>query len=157
KEYEERLGDWTMIFTTRNQSRFFPWLNWQRMNLAQHPHRRPRILDQEIVMMPPDEQLIVRPGMKPAKSKRIRWYTDPTFRRLVHDAPDVPLLDVQIADDNGSIPRTDVPSNQGPSAAKRPDACPGQKTPTTDPDEWRRIDESLGSQPGIVHAQVRIN
>ena len=112
KEYEERLGDWTMMFTTRNQSRFFPWLNWQRMNVAQHPHRRPRILDQEIVMMPPDEQLIVRPGMKPAKSKRIRWYTDPNFRRLVHDAPDVPLLNVQIADDNGSIRLPVIPSNE---------------------------------------------
>jgi type IV secretory pathway TraG/TraD family ATPase VirD4 len=124
KEYEERLGDWTMIFTTRNQSRFFPWLNWQRMNLAQHPHRRPRILDQEIVMMPPDEQLIVRPGMKPAKSKRIRWYTDSTFRRLVHDAPDVPRLNIQIADDNGSIRLPVVLSNPSPSPANCPQASP---------------------------------
>ena len=63
-------------------------------------------------MMPPDEQLIVRPGMKPAKSKRIRWYTDPTFRRLVHDAPDVPLLDVQITADDGSIRLPVVPQGQ---------------------------------------------
>jgi type IV secretion system protein VirD4 len=126
KEYEERLGDWTMVFTTRNQSRFFPWLNWQRMNVAQHPHRRPRILDQEIVMMPSDEQLIIRPGMKPAKSKRICWYIDPNFRRLVHDAPDVPLLNVQIADDDGSIRLPDIQSKPGASPAKRPDVGPDQ-------------------------------
>ena len=149
KEYEERLGDWTMIFTTRNQSRFFPWLNWQRMNVAQHPHRRPRILDQEIVMMPPDEQLIVRPGMKPAKSKRIRWYTDPNFRRLVHDAPDVPLLNVQIADDDGSIRLPVVPSNPSPQA------CHSQKEANPDPDEWLRIAERLGWQPSIANPEAR--
>jgi type IV secretory pathway TraG/TraD family ATPase VirD4 len=157
KEYEERLGDWTMLFTTRNQSRFFPWLNWQRMNVAQHPHRRPRILDQEIVMMPPDEQLIVRPGMKPARSKRIRWYTDPTFRRLVHDTPDVPLLNVQIADDNGSIRLPVVPSNPGASPAKSPQANPNRKGANPDPDEWRRIAERLGWQPSIADPQARIN
>ena len=155
KEYEERLGDWTMIFTTRNQSRFFPWLNWQRMNVAQHPHRRPRILDQEIVMMPPDEQLIVRPGMKPAKSKRIRWYSDPTFRRLVHDAPDVPLLHVQIADDNGSIRLPVVPSNPSASPAKCPQATPSRTGANPDSDEWQRIAERLGRQPSILYPQAR--
>jgi hypothetical protein len=101
-------------------------------------------------MMPSDEQLIVRPGMKPAKSKRIRWYTDPNFRRLVHDAPDVPLLDVQIADDDGSIRLPVVPSNPSPQAS------PSQKGANPDPNEWRRIAEPLGWQPSIANPEARI-
>ena len=101
-------------------------------------------------MMPSDEQLIVRPGMKPAKSKRIRWYTDPNFRRLVHDAPDVPLLNVQIADDDGSIRLPVVPSNPSPQAS------PGQKGANHDPDEWRRIAERLSWQPAITTSEARI-
>ena len=96
-------------------------------------------------MMPSDEQLIVRPGMKPAKSKRICWYTDPNFRRLVHDAPDVPLLNVQIADDDGSIRLPVITSNPSPQASPNPD-----------PDEWRRIAERLGWQPSIANHEARI-
>jgi hypothetical protein len=88
--------------------------------------------------------------MKPAKSKRIRWYTDPTFRRLVHDAPDVPLLNVQIADDDGSIRLPVVPSNPSPQAS------PSQKGANPDPDEWRRIAERLGWQPSIANPEARI-
>jgi hypothetical protein len=84
--------------------------------------------------------------MKPAKSKRIRWYTDPTFRRLVHDAPDVPLLDVQITADNGSILLPAVPTYPSASPAKSPQASTGQKGASPDPDESQRIAERLGRQ-----------
>lgn len=115
KEYEERLGDYTLSYDTRNQSRILPWFNFQKMTNAQHITRRPRILDQEIVMMPPDEQLIVRPGMRPAKSQRICWFKDKAFTSLVCEAPEVPKLDVEITPDRGDIALPTIGQSANPS------------------------------------------
>ena len=107
-------------------------------------------------MMPSDEQLIVRPGMKPAKSKRIRWYTDPSFRRLVHDAPDVPLLNVQIADDNGSIRLPVVPQGQ-PSlvlpALSVPPSTPENREVASRPQNQAPFDAERQPHAALAQAQ----
>lgn len=101
KELEERLGDGTIMFTTRNRPRFWSWLNWSKQGESDHPHRRPLMLDQEVARMSPDEQLIIRPGMKPMRTRRIRWYDDPQFASLQRPAPEIPLLKVTVASDAG--------------------------------------------------------
>ena len=97
KELEERLGDATVTITTRNRPRFMSWLNWSKQGESDHPHRRPLMLDQEVRMLDPDEQLIIRPGMLPAKTDRICWYRDPQFLSLRRPPPEIPELRIEVA------------------------------------------------------------
>lgn len=102
KELEERLGDNTVNVTTKNRPRFWAWMNWAKQSEAEHPHRRPLMLDQEIAQLSPLEQIIIRPGMKPMKTKRICWWSDPAFTTLKLKAPDVEPLALEIAYDDGT-------------------------------------------------------
>ncbi len=61
------------------------------------------MLRQEILQMPPDEQIILRPGMKPIKAKKIRWYEEPAFTSRHRAPPSIPELVVEILLDDGSI------------------------------------------------------
>ena len=101
KELEERLGDDTINVTTKNRPRFLSWLNPSKQSEADHPHRRPLMLDQEVAQLPADQQIIIRPGMRPMKTGRIRWYDDPMFAPLVRPPPEIPLLTVSVANDSG--------------------------------------------------------
>jgi type IV secretion system protein VirD4 len=97
EEIERRMGDNTVTVTTRNRPRFMSWLNWSKQGESDHPHRRPLMLDQELMQLPLDEQIIIRPGMPPMRTKRIRWYDDPHFRPLVKKPPLIPKLNVSVA------------------------------------------------------------
>lgn len=102
RDLEQRLGDNTVMFTTQNRPRFLPWMKPHKQSEADNPHRRPLMLDQEIMRLPPDEQLILRSGMKPMRTSRARWFTDPEFRSRVRPPPPTPKLDISISYDNGS-------------------------------------------------------
>ena len=102
KELEERLGDSTVAITTRNRPRFWAWLKPSKHGEAEHPHRRPLMLDQEVARMSSDVQLIIRPGMPPMRTERIRWFTDRDFMSLQRPPPAVKALRVEIAIDDGS-------------------------------------------------------
>jgi type IV secretion system protein VirD4 len=102
KELEERLGDDTVMFTTFNKPRFWSWFNLSKQSAGEHPHRRPLMLDQEVARMSPDEQLIIRPGMRPMKTRRICWYQDRRFTDLVLPPPEIPTLDPQVVPDDGT-------------------------------------------------------
>ncbi len=105
EQIEKRLGDDTIPVFTQNRPRWFSWLKPSRQNEAEHPHRRPLMLRQEILQMPQDEQLIIRPGMRPIRAKKIRWYEEPEFVRRLMDPAMVPELSVEIAlDDTEEAP-----------------------------------------------------
>jgi type IV secretion system protein VirD4 len=101
KQLEERLGDTTMNVVTRNRPRWFAWANPSRQTEAEHPHRRPLMLASEIMQMRPDEQLILRTGMKPIRAKKIRWWQEPEFLDRQGPTPTIPKLEVLIAMDDG--------------------------------------------------------
>lgn len=103
KEIENRVGDATVIFPTVNKPRFFSGVKWDKQAVSEHPHRRPVLYDHEIVQMPPDEQLILRAGMKPGRTGRIIWWKDRNFTRLVCSPPIVPELVIPSDMDDGSI------------------------------------------------------
>lgn len=103
QELEKRLGDDTMIFSTRNRPRYMAWFRPDRQNLSFHPHRRPLMLAQEIVGMPAWQQLVLRPGVLPAKSGRIVWYEDRRFADLVLPVPHIPMLKIEHTMDDGTI------------------------------------------------------
>lgn len=96
EEMEKRLGDNTVMFTTRNRPRFMSWMNWSKHGELDHPHRRPLMLDQEIMSMDPRKQLIIRPGMRPAITDRIRWFNDPKFAKLVQPPPVISELHIDV-------------------------------------------------------------
>jgi type IV secretion system protein VirD4 len=110
-DLEARLGDNTIMVTTRNRPRFLSWLNPAKQGESDHTHRRPLMLDQEVAMMAPDEQLILRPGMKPMKTNRVRWFTNPEFTTRVRPPPEIPRLDISIAYDDGTV----IPDRRTPS------------------------------------------
>lgn len=97
KELEERLGDSTVMFTTRNRPRFWAWLKPGKQGESDHPHRRPLMLDQEVARMAAGQQLIIRPGMKPMLTDRICWWNDPLFATRQRSPPVVDQLRIEIA------------------------------------------------------------
>ncbi|MFL5279915.1 MAG: type IV secretory system conjugative DNA transfer family protein [Rhodopila sp.] len=101
KELEERLGNDTIDVVTRNRPRFWAWANWSKQSEAEHPHRRPIMLAQEIARMPREKQIILRAGMQPMLTDRAYWVTDPNFSTLVYPLPPVPALDFAIDVDDG--------------------------------------------------------
>ena len=92
-----RLGDRTVMFTTRNRPRFWAWLKPGKQGEADHPHRRPLMLDQEVARMAAGQQLIIRPGMKPMLTDRICWWNDPLFAKRQRSPPVVDQLRIEIA------------------------------------------------------------
>lgn len=103
EQLEKRLGDATVNVVTKNRPRWFSWMKPDKQSEAEHPHRRPLMLRQEILQMPPDEQLILRPGMKPIRAKKILWYREKEFLRRRQPPPAVPQLSVEIPMDDGAL------------------------------------------------------
>jgi type IV secretion system protein VirD4 len=102
QELEKRLGDATVTVTTRNRPRWFAWLNLARQHNAEHPHRRPLLLTQEVLQMPNDQLIILRPGMKPMRAHKIAWWRERHFTERRLQTPDIPYLFVEIAMDDGT-------------------------------------------------------
>lgn len=102
KELSERMGDDTINVTTKNRPRFWAWLNWSKQSEAEHPHRRPLMLAQEVSRMEPSEQIVLRAGMLPMKTRRATWFDDPHFSSLVRRPPEIPRLNVTVALDDKS-------------------------------------------------------
>jgi type IV secretion system protein VirD4 len=101
REIEERLGDNTVSVTTKNRPRFWAALNWSKQSEAEHPHRRPLMLKQEVLGMDRSQQIIFVAGSKDL-TDRICWYTDPNFMKLVRPMPKPPMLQLQISYDDGT-------------------------------------------------------
>jgi type IV secretion system protein VirD4 len=129
KELEERLGDDTVNVTTKNRPRFWSWFNPSKQSEAEHPHRRPLMLDQEVARMDPSEQIIIRPGMAPMKTERICWYTDKAFRSLQRPPPQIERLRIEVAVDDSRVSsvrnRTAAPAAVR-SKPRRTPALPGR-------------------------------
>lgn len=103
QELEKRLGDNTVMFDAENMPRWWASLQLARQTISRSPHKKPLMLDQDILRLPPDQQLILRPGMMPMKTERLCWYEDPYYLGLVQPPPIVPRLPVHIPVDDGSI------------------------------------------------------
>ena len=101
KEVSERMGDDTINVITQNRPRFWSWLKRDRQSEAEHPHRRPLMLAQEIARMSSAEQIVLRAGMLPMKTQRATWFADPYFTSAVRNPPEIPRLDVITATDDG--------------------------------------------------------
>ena len=113
------MGDATIGVVTENRPRWFGWWKFSRQTVAVHPHRRPLMLRQEIIQMDPAEQIILRPGLRPIRARKIQWWKEPEFTKRRRDPPQIPHLLVEIALDDGKtvIGRSKAPTRKAPLVA----------------------------------------
>ena len=102
QELEKRLGDATVNVITQNRPRWFSWLQPSRQHEAEHPHRRPLLLTQEVLQMPTHQEIILRPNMPPILAHKIQWWRETEFRKRRLPPPEIPQLTVEIPLDDGS-------------------------------------------------------
>lgn len=117
KELEERLGNNTVLYDQPNKPRWAAWLHPTKQTVSTHPHKVPLRRVQDILRMPRDRQIILRPGMLPMETDRICWYEDPHYLKLVRDPPDIPELTVDVPPDDGSIT---IPQRNRPPDSPKP-------------------------------------
>lgn len=128
KELSERMGDDTVNVVTRNRPRFMPWANWSKQSEAEHPHRRPLMLAQEIARMDTrTEQIVLRAGMMPMKTGRAYWRDDPHFKSCVRPPPEIPRLDVSVEMDDGATQIRRPNERQKPIAAADVEPLPEEE------------------------------
>jgi len=77
--------------------------------------------------MPADEQIILRPGMKPIRAKKVRWYQEPAFLERRRDPPKIPQLAVEILLDDGSVDLARRGGGPGDRLSGRPPLLPQQR------------------------------
>lgn len=159
EELSARLGYDTVEGRTRSGPRFWQALHRDKLNMTESDQRRALLLPQEIARMGPLDAILVRPGIYPIRCKRIRYFRDKTFSRLVRQPPVVPPIDVVVRLDQGkgfkpiatavlsSTPASapapapasaSVPASAAPSSAAAPTAV----TPAKPPAKRKKVAEA---------------
>ncbi|MGL4961218.1 MAG: type IV secretory system conjugative DNA transfer family protein [Inquilinus sp.] len=123
EELSARLGYDTVEGTSRSGPRFWRAFRRDKLHLTQTDQRRALLLPQEIARLKPTEAIIIRPGMVPIRARRIRYFQDKTFSRLVRRPPEVTPIDIDVRMDQGAGPATASPP--APAASPAPAAPEG--------------------------------
>ncbi|MBY0336180.1 MAG: type IV secretory system conjugative DNA transfer family protein, partial [Acetobacteraceae bacterium] len=129
EELSARLGYATVASSSRSGPRFWGALRRNRLQVTESDGRRALLLPQEIVRLPPDEAILLRPGALPVLAKRIRHHEDPLFRPLLREPPAVAPIDIPVRMDRGrgfeagaGAPVAADTSHPAPAAAAGDDA-----------------------------------
>ncbi len=102
-QIEKRAGDYTVGIVTRNRPKWMAWLNQSKQTEAEHPHRRPLILCQEVLQMPADQFIAFSIGAPPMPLKKIIGYEEPELIECRLPPPTIPQLQVHIPLDDGAV------------------------------------------------------
>ena len=130
EELSARLGYDTVEAASRSGPRFWRIMRRDKLNVTQTDQRRALLLPQEIVRLDPTDAILIRPGMYPISAKRIRYYLDNTFTRLLRSPPVVQPIEVTVRLDQGK--GFEPIAGQGEPAAAAP-ASPPAPPPTPAP------------------------
>lgn len=123
KELSERLGTDTVEGLSQSGPRFWRMFKGTKLNETVSDQARPLLLPQEIIRLKRHECIIIRPGMLPIKAKRIRYFKDRTFTRLLRKAPEIPAIEVVQRMDAGN----QTPVAAAPASASKAAAAPAAK------------------------------
>ena len=126
KELSERLGFDTVEAYSRSGPRFWRMFRGGRLNVTASDQRRALLLPQEIMRLRPQEMVVIRPGLFPIRARRIRYYRERLFSRLVLPPPDVDAIDIPVRLDKGRGTPPNAALVQAPTAAE-----PKPKAPRT--------------------------
>ena len=107
KELSERLGYNTVEAITRSGPRFGGWWQRDRQNESLSAQRRALMLPQELARLGPREEIVLRPGMRPIRARRIRHYEERLFTSLLCPPPEVAPIEIVVRYD-GSTSREKV-------------------------------------------------
>ena len=101
EELSARLGFDTVEGVSRSGPRFWRAFRRDRSSETATNQRRALLLPQEIARLKPTEAILIRPGVPPVRCRRIRYFQDRTFSRLVREPPRVPVIDIAVPMDRG--------------------------------------------------------
>ncbi|UEM08134.1 type IV secretory system conjugative DNA transfer family protein (plasmid) [Skermanella rosea] len=103
REASERAGYDTVDNVSRTTPRFFSFFRAKEQNESTSQTRRALLLPQEVARLPVDEEIVFRATVPPFLLKRLRWYEDRHFKRLIGRPPELPRVTYQLARDDGLI------------------------------------------------------
>ncbi|WP_052076630.1 type IV secretory system conjugative DNA transfer family protein [Sphingobium yanoikuyae] len=101
EELSARLGYDTVEGTSRSGPRFWQALRRDKLSMTNSDQRRALLLPQEIARLKPSQAILIRPGMFPIRCRRIRYFRDRLFTRLVRRPPDVEPIEINVRLDQG--------------------------------------------------------
>ena len=101
REVSERLGYDTVAGTSETKSGAGGTLAPKSSETVSDA-RRALLLPQEVTQLGEDEIILFRAGIPAVRAKRIKWWEDPAFARLLRPAPEVPVIEVPYRMDDGS-------------------------------------------------------
>lgn len=119
EELSARLGYDTVEAASRSGPRFWRALRRDKLNLTQSDQRRALLLPQEIARLRADEAILLRPGSLPIHARRIRYFAEPLFARLLRPAPVVPPIDIPVRLDAGKTAEA-APTGSGSASVPAP-------------------------------------
>jgi len=101
EELSARLGYDTVEAASRSGPRFWRSFRRDKLHMTNTDQRRALLLPQEIARLRSDEAILIRPGMFPITAKRIQYFRDKLFTRLLRAAPVVAPITVDVRMDQG--------------------------------------------------------
>lgn len=101
EELSARLGYATVTATSRSGPAHWRALRRDRQSVTESEQRRALLLPQEITRLKPRQAILLRPGLFPVRCRRIRYFADRTFARLLRPPPIVPAIDIPVRLDQG--------------------------------------------------------
>ncbi|RAK52768.1 type IV secretory system conjugative DNA transfer family protein [Phenylobacterium deserti] len=87
RELSARLGDTTVPGAARTRP---AGLSAGPRSVSESDHRRPLLLPQELLQLPPSALLVLKAGAPPVRGRKIRYYADPLFTWRLRPPPPVP-------------------------------------------------------------------
>jgi type IV secretion system protein VirD4 len=98
----KRLGYDTVKASSNSGPALWRMFRRDKLSITQSDRERALLLPQEIVRLDPRHAILIRPGMYPILSKRIRHFEEKTFTRLLRKAPDVSPIKIEVRMDTGA-------------------------------------------------------
>jgi len=96
EEVSSELGYNTVLATTRSGPSLWRAIRPNKVNASQSEQRRALLLPQEVLRLDERQSIITKAGMFPIKARRVRYYEEAPFQKLVLPRPEVPVIKVTL-------------------------------------------------------------
>ena len=101
-ELSKRLGYDTVEAHSNSGPALWRMFRRDKLSITQSDRERALLLPQEIVRMDSRHAILIRPGMYPILSRRIRHFEDKTFSQLLRKPPELKPIKIEVRMDKGT-------------------------------------------------------